>query len=79
MNEPTIRDVMRQLRERTKYLRNLTVQVEQFLALMDSEMKKPSDAERGRRIARACNALEMANDGAKLWGLPRRKSRRTLR
>lgn len=36
--------------------------VYQFITWLDAEMKKPSDQERGKRIAHALNALEMSAD-----------------
>lgn len=36
--------------------------VEIFLVALDIEMKKPSDFERGRRVAQLSNALELAKD-----------------
>ena len=36
--------------------------VYQFIVWMDEEMKKPSDNERGKRVAKALNALEMSAD-----------------
>lgn len=52
-----------------KYLRELTAAVERHLSALDSEMSKPSDQERGRRVAALCNALELANDQALRFGL----------
>ncbi len=52
-----------------KYLQDLTKNVKVCLNALDEEMKKPSDVERGRRIAKICNALEMANDQARYFGL----------
>lgn len=52
-----------------KYLRELTSQVDKFLDILNEEMKKPSDFERGKRIARLCNFLNMNNDSAKHYGL----------
>lgn len=58
-----------QLNTERKHLRTLTGEVAAFLALVDAEMKKPSTPERGRTIARLCNALDMANDQAMHFGL----------
>ena len=52
-----------------KYLRELTSGVLHWLHALDTEMKKPSSAERGRRIAAILNALDMANDVAMHYGL----------
>ena len=43
-------------------LKLLSDQVLICLDAIDAEMKKPSDANRGKRIATICNALEMVND-----------------
>lgn len=51
-----------ELRRHKKALTELTNRVGEFLALLDVEMKKPSNADRGRRIAQLSNALDMAND-----------------
>src|SRR4051812_15856474 len=52
----------RDARKFKKALDELTVAVSQHIALLDAEMDKPSDQERGRRIAKICNTLDMAND-----------------
>lgn len=67
------RRLQRELRARTKYLRLLTADVKKFIAWMDLEMKKPATVERGQRISRAMNALELSNDGARRFGLPQRR------
>lgn len=51
------------------YLTNLTSAVGQFLRALDDEMKKPSDASRGSRIAKLSNWLEYENDKARYFGL----------
>jgi len=43
----------------------LTEAVKKHIAALDAEMKQPPDGERGKRIARLCNTLEMANDAAR--------------
>ena len=40
-----------------------------FIAKLDEEMKKPSDAERGKRVANLMNALEIMKDQALHFGL----------
>lgn len=55
--------------EYKKYLKELTETVARALNAIDIEMKKPSTVQRGRNIAKICNALEMANDGAMHFGL----------
>ena len=52
-----------------KYLKQLTDAVLQCLEAIDTEMKLPSTHERGQRIAKICNALEIANDLARRFGL----------
>lgn len=43
-------------------LRTLTESVTVFLARLDTLMQEPSTVERGRRIAKLCNAMELIND-----------------
>lgn len=50
-------------------LQKLTLAVMTHVNALDKEMKRPSDNERGRRIAGLCNILEMANDHARYFGL----------
>ena len=59
-------------REAKNNLRSLTRAVEQVIKLLDAEFQKPSDFARGQRIAKIMNALEMANDSAKRFGLGKR-------
>ena len=56
-------------RELRKHLRDLITTCEATIAALDTEMKKPSDVNRGKRIAALCNALEMQKDVAKHFGL----------
>lgn len=46
-----------------KALKELSDAVLLFLDWIDNEMRKPSDVTRGKRIAQACNSLDMINDG----------------
>jgi hypothetical protein len=66
-------DKLRQARSEARKLRDslttLTTTVLNFLGHLDREMKKPSTVERGERIAVLCNAVEMANDSARYFGL----------
>lgn len=62
----------RKIRELTKHLRDLTGAVKLCLAALDAEMAKPSSAERGSRIAKISNALQMQNDIARRFGLGQR-------
>jgi hypothetical protein len=59
-------------RELRKYLRDLVDGVSVTLAVLDGEMAKPSDEGRGRRIAKALNALNLQNDIARRFGLGQR-------
>lgn len=56
-------------RELTKHLRDLTYTVIQCLAALDAEMVKPSNPERGKRIAQISNTLNLQNDIARRFGL----------
>lgn len=55
-------ELKRKNRKLTKGLRDLTDTVSRFLAVLDVEMQKPSNEERGRKIALLSNTLDMAND-----------------
>ena len=52
-----------------KALRTLVENNQQFLRWLDAEMVKPSDANRGGRIAHAMNELEMAVDRVRYFTL----------
>lgn len=56
-------------RKLRKDFKALTDKVKAFLAALDREMKQPSSPERGSRIANLANALNMANDSARRYGL----------
>jgi hypothetical protein len=45
-----------------KELESLCTTTGAFLFYLDKEMLKPSDMERGKRIAKLCNALQIQND-----------------
>lgn len=60
---------MRQARELRKHLRDLTATVKICLEHLDAEMAKPSSPERGGKIARISNALNLQNDIARRFGL----------
>jgi hypothetical protein len=47
----------------------ITTAVRTFIDALDREMKTPGTVERGKRIAKLANALEMANDQARYFGL----------
>jgi len=44
--------------------------VEQFIKLLDAEMKKPSSFERGQRVGKLTTQLEIAKDIAKRYQSP---------
>lgn len=59
----------RELNKIKNHLKELTESVSGFLVRIDAEMKKPSTPERGKVIAGLSNALEIANDSARYFGL----------
>lgn len=59
----------RDVRELRRYLRSMVVSSKNAIAMLDAEMKKPSDMDRGKRIARITNGLELATDMALRFGL----------
>jgi rRNA maturation endonuclease Nob1 len=59
----------REMRKLRGALKELTECMAQCLDALDRWMKQPSTVERGRAIAAISNALEMANDGARYFGL----------
>lgn len=63
-------------RESSGHLRALVRGVEVFIGWMDAEMKRPPSEDRGKRIARALNSLEMSKDIAKRFGLAKPKTPR---
>jgi hypothetical protein len=63
---PSARREIRQLR---KDLADLVRSVSSCLVLIDKEMATESSPARGRRIATILNAMEMANDRARFFGL----------
>ena len=56
-------------RKLRKHLKRLTNDILLFLDALDKEMKKPSTSERGKRIAKLCNSMDMENDEARYFGL----------
>jgi hypothetical protein len=56
-------------RELRKHLQALVTTCAAAIDALDAEMKKPSDVNRGKRIAAICNALEFQKDAAKHFGL----------
>ena len=58
-----------QERKLRKYLKDLTKTVKICINALDDAMKRPSDENRGKLIAKVLNDLEMANDCARHFGL----------
>ncbi len=65
----TEKQLKAELRKKTRYLRDLTVMVRCFLDSLDLAMNDSASCERRKRIAALCNALNMANDSARYFGL----------
>lgn len=61
--------VKRELRNLRAHLRDLVECARVSIAALDEEMKKPSTVERGKRIAKITNYLEMAKDRTRMFGL----------
>lgn len=59
----------RQIRELRRNLKDLVESVGVCLGALDAEMRTPSDAKRGQRVAAICNALDLAHDRAAHFGL----------
>lgn len=59
----------RELREQQRLFKALGQNVIAFLAQMDVLMLQESTVERGKKIARICSDLELANDAAMRFGL----------
>lgn len=59
----------REIREQQRLFKILGMNVISFLAQLDCEMIEPSSPERGKKIARLCGNLELANDSAMRFGL----------
>jgi hypothetical protein len=62
-------DFKKQARNYKKHLKDLTINVGRCLKAIDETMRMPESKDRGSRIAKICNALEMANDRARYFGL----------
>lgn len=56
-------------RKLKKHLKELVKAVEFHLSELDKVMKEPSTPERGKQVAKLCNALEYAKDQARFFGL----------
>jgi hypothetical protein len=59
----------REARRQRKHLEDLTTTVMAYLKQSDLVLQQPSSVERGKRLAALSNALEMANDQARYFGL----------
>ena len=64
-----IRATKRHARELAKALKELSGAVTIALQAIDIEMQQPSTPERGKRIAKVCNALDFANDKVRYFSL----------
>ncbi len=65
----------RECRALRKHLKDLTSMTAKVIKAIDAEMDLPSSHERGKRIARLTNTLEVANDIARHFGLGQPLSR----
>lgn len=72
-------ELKRENRKLKKYLRELTKEVREQIKNLDTIMTEPTSFERGKKIAFCLDALEMANDSARYFGLGLdfRKDRKT--
>jgi hypothetical protein len=68
-----LRTTQRQLRETRKAFLRLTLAVRVCTTALDVEMMQPSTEERGKRVAKITNALELENDIARRYGLGLKK------
>ena len=59
----------REARAKKKHLKELSGAVTTYLEAMDVEMQRADILARGRHVAALSNALEMANDKARYFGL----------
>ena len=64
-----IADAKREARKYKRALAALTAAVAQCVEELDATMREPESRGRGRKIAAVSNALEMANDTARYFGL----------
>jgi len=67
--EKDLDDWRKEARKTRKALESLTTQVRAFIVQLDTEMQQPSSVERGGRVSKLLNALEMANDSARYFAL----------
>ena len=59
----------REMKKLRKSLKALVSACEQSISALDAEMKKPSTPERGGRVAKITNFLELQKDMSKIFGL----------
>lgn len=69
MARAKLTDEQKEIKRLRKALVDLTRDVGLCLSVIDGIMRERESHERGRRIAQACNALEMAKDRARIFGL----------
>lgn len=67
--EQQLRAAKREVSELKKALKALSLEVSRFLANLDHEMTLPSNAERGRRLAKLAGELDFANDRVRFFSL----------
>lgn len=63
------RESLREERELKRYLRDLSAAVTAHLQALDAEMAKSESAERGKRVAKLANELDLANDRVRYFAL----------
>jgi hypothetical protein len=62
-----LRKTKRELNETRKRANMFVANVELFIAWLDEEMRRPSNVERGSRVAKAINSLAMSKDMLRLF------------
>jgi len=67
--EMQIREIVKEKNKLCKALKEHTEIAKKVIAAIDAEMKKPSDVERGKRIAKIISALEFENDSKRHFDL----------
>lgn len=61
--------VKREAQNLKRALKELTISVGNALNALDQIMKTTADGERGQKVAKVCNFLEIANDRARYFAL----------
>lgn len=69
ISQTEAKELRRRVRDLIKTLREHTICTANTIAMIDAEMKKPADNERGKRIAKILNRLEFTNDSARHFQL----------